>query len=126
METLPVAINKREVPGPDRPVRARPAGKRRRKAKMIRPSANPWGSMGHASAPSASRWSTSELEAEIAQTSCDLNAAWALEEAARARHARENKPETEAAYEGRREETSRIRERRVRLLGELARRNGVK
>ncbi len=93
---------------------------------MIRTSANPSESMGHASAPSASRWSMPELKAEIAQTSCDLNAAWALEEAARARHARENKPETEAAYQGRREETARIRERRSRLSDELARRNGVR
>jgi hypothetical protein len=93
---------------------------------MIRTSANPSGSMGDASASSGSRWSTSELKAEIAQTSCDLNAAWALEESARARHARENKPETEAAYEGRREETARIRESQARLLDELARREGVK
>ena len=93
---------------------------------MIRTSANAPGSLGHASALSASRWSTSELKAEIAQTSCDLNAAWALEEAARLRHAREKKPETVAAYEGRLEETARVRERRSRLLDELARRNGVK
>ncbi len=93
---------------------------------MIQSSANPPGSLGHASAPSASRWSTSELKAEIVQTSCDLNAACALEVSARARHARENKPETEAAYEGRREETARIRESQARLLDELARREGVK
>lgn len=93
---------------------------------MIRSFANPSESMGYASAPSAIRWSTSELKAETAQTSCDLNAAWALEEAARARHTRENKPETEAAYEGRRGETARIRERQFRFLDELARRNGVK
>ncbi len=93
---------------------------------MIRPSANPMGSMGHASAPSASAWSTSELKAEIAQTRCELNAALALEEAARTRHARENKPETEAAYQGRREETARVRERQFRLLDELTRRDRAK
>lgn len=93
---------------------------------MIRTSATPPGSLGYASGSSANRWSTPELKAEIAQTSCDLNAALALEKAARARHARENKPETEAAYQGRREETTRIRERRSQLLDELARRNGVR
>ncbi len=90
---------------------------------MIRTSATPPGSLGRASAPSASKWSTPELKAEIAQTSCDLNAALALEEGARSRHARENKPETEAAYEGRWEEAARIRGRKSRLLDELARRN---
>ncbi len=93
---------------------------------MIRSSVNPSGGMGDASASIMSRWSTSELKAEIAQTSCDLNAALALEKAARSRHAREKKPETESAYEGRREETARIRERQFRLSDELARRNEVK
>ena len=93
---------------------------------MIQPSAKPSGSLGYASASSASKWSTSELKAEIAQTSCDLNAALALEEAARVRHARENRPETEAAYGGRREDTARVRERKFRLLDELARRGDLK
>lgn len=66
--------------------------------------------------------STWELEAEIAQSSADLTAARILEAAARRRHQKEKRPETEAAYEGRRAEAERLRHRRERLLEEFDRR----
>ncbi len=58
--------------------------------------------------PALGAWRAQELEAEIAQTAYDLAAARALERVAGIRNARENTPESEAAYEGRREETARI------------------
>ncbi len=68
-------------------------------------------------------WRAQELEAEIAQTACDLAAARALERAAEIRNAGENTPESEAAYEGRREETARICQRHALLLEEINHRN---
>jgi hypothetical protein len=61
------------------------------------------------------RW----LETELAQVSEELEAVKDLARAAEKRHAEENRPETEAAREGRREEAELVRERRARLVGEL-------
>lgn len=73
--------------------------------------------------PALGAWGTRELEAEAAQIACDLAAARALERAAGIRNTREKTPESEAAYEGRREETARIRRRRAAILEEIDRRN---
>jgi hypothetical protein len=66
--------------------------------------------------------STHWLEEELSQTSKQLEIFRASERAAFKRHAVENMPETEAAYEGRREEADRLRNWRVRLVKERNRR----
>ncbi len=63
-----------------------------------------------------------ELQAEIAESLQALDTARKLEQAAHLRYARENTPETEAAYATRRGEAERVHERYQRLLKEFARR----
>jgi hypothetical protein len=66
--------------------------------------------------------STRWLEEELSKTSEQLERFRALERAVAERHAAENTPETDAAYEGRREEADLLRDWRVRLVKELDRR----
>lgn len=66
--------------------------------------------------------SVEELQANIATSLRDLDAARKLEQAAQLRHARENRPETESAYTRRRDEAERIYERYRQLLVEFGRR----
>jgi hypothetical protein len=66
--------------------------------------------------------STHWLEEELSQTSKQLEIFRASERAAEKRHAVENTPETEVAYEGRWEEVGRLRKWRARLVKERNRR----
>jgi hypothetical protein len=66
--------------------------------------------------------STHWLEEELSQTSEQLERLLTLERAAAERHTVENTPETEAAYEGRREEADLLRDWQAQLVKELNRR----
>jgi len=66
--------------------------------------------------------SVEELQAKISMTLRDLDTARELEQAAQMRHARENRPETEAAYARRREEAEHTYQRYRQLLVEFGRR----
>jgi hypothetical protein len=66
------------------------------------------------------------LQAMISTSLRDLDTARKLEQAAELRHAKENTPETEAAYAMRREEAERIHERYRQLLVEFGRRSAAR
>lgn len=64
-----------------------------------------------------------ELEADIASCLSELSQAESLEDAARRRHDRENRPETDRARNGRRKLADRARGKYRLLVRELGRRN---
>ncbi len=65
--------------------------------------------------------SVEELQAKLAMILQDLDTARELEQDAQLRHARENTPETEAAYARRRQEAELIYKRYRQLLVEFGR-----